>query len=350
MNPADKAVLRLTLGLGLAVLVAYGFAFSIPFVVCLMSILVLCKPGPPLPPAKALVIAVIFAALVASGVLMVPILEHYAWSGILLTGAILYGVFFMGLAGANPLTMVLVISFALIPVVGVADQAIVGRLSTTLAVGILIGALVSGVSNALFPDPPTRAANRPAPAASRKVAHWIALRATIIVMPVFVLALTDPSFYIAAIMKTVALSQQAGDVDARSAGGELVGSTLMGALIAAVVWLGLSLHPSLWMLTLWMMGAALWAGSGTFGTRSTSFRPTFWSNALITILILVGPAIEDSASDKSVFEASAVRTGLFVAVALYAWGAVWVLERWRNSRRLGLRSEQTRLNKAHDIR
>src|ERR1700748_733339 len=111
MDPADKAVLRLTLGLGLAVLVAYGFALSIPFVVCLMSVLVLCKPGPPLPPAKGLIIAVIFATLVASGVLMVPVLEHYAWSGILLTGAMLYGVFFVGLASVNPLMMVLVMSF-----------------------------------------------------------------------------------------------------------------------------------------------------------------------------------------------------------------------------------------------
>ncbi len=340
MNSADKAVLRLTLGLGLAVLVAYGFALSIPFVVCLMSILVLCKPGPPLPPAKGLVIAAIFATLVASGVLMVPVLEHYAWSGVLITGAILYAVFFAGLVSANPLTMVLVLSFALIPVVGVADQAIVGKLSITLAIGILIGALVSGVSHALFPDPPGPITNRAAlTRPSHQVARWIALRATAIVMPVFILALTNPSFYVAAIMKTVALSQQAGDIDARSAGSELVGSTLMGALIAAVAWLGLSLCPNLWMLTLWMMGAALWTGSGIFRTRSTSFRPSFWSNALITMLILLGPAIEDSASGKSVIEASVVRTGLFVAVALYSWGTVWVLERWRNSSAPRLRSE-----------
>jgi Protein of unknown function (DUF2955) len=340
MHRADKAVLRLTLGLGLAVMIAYGFALPMPFVVCLMSLLVLCKPGPPLPLTKGLVIAAIFAALVASGVLMVPLLEHYAWSGILITGTILYGTFFFGLVRTNPLTMVLVISFTLIPVAGVADQAIVGMLSATLAIGILTGGLVSSASNALFPDPPARAANRPAPAfASHETAGWIALRATVIVMPVFVLALTNPSFYIAAIMKTVALSQQAGEVEARFAGGELVGSTLVGALVAAVVWLSLSLHPSLWMLALWMMGAALWTGSGIFRTRSTSFRPSFWSNALITMLILLGPAIEDSASGKSVLEASAVRTGLFVAVALYAWGTVWALERWRNSRRPGLLSE-----------
>ena len=333
MDHADKAVLRLVIGLGLAVLVAYGLALPVPFVVCLMSVLVLCKPGPPIPLVKGAVIALIFAALVAAGIMMVPVLENYALSGILLTAAVLYGVFFLGLRSGNPLTMVLVISFALIPVAGVADQALVGMLSVTLAVGILTGTLVSALSNAFFPDPPVPAAKRPGPPSpSRAAAGWIALRATLIVMPVFVLALINPSFYLAAIMKTVALSQQAGEVDARSAGRELVGSTLMGALIAAVLWLGLSLLPNLWMLMLWMMAAALWTGSGIFGARATAFRPSFWSNALITALILVGPAIEDSASGKSVLEASAVRTCLFVGVALYAWATVWALERWRTSK------------------
>ncbi len=50
--PADKAVLRLAVGLGLAVLVAYGFALQMPYVVCLMAMIVLCKPGPPIPPLK----------------------------------------------------------------------------------------------------------------------------------------------------------------------------------------------------------------------------------------------------------------------------------------------------------
>ena len=340
MNRADKAVMRLALGLGLAVLVAYGGALPMPFVVCLMSVLVLCKPGPPLPLAKGAIIAAIFAGLIACGVLMVPLLENYALSGILFTGVVLFGLFFLGLVRGNPLTSVLVISFALIPVAGVAEQATVGMLSMTLAVGILTGSLVSVVSSALFPDPPASAANRQGlPSVSHEAARWIALRATLIVMPVFVLALTNPSLYIAAIMKTVALGQQAGDVDARSAGSELVGSTLMGAFIAGIVWLGLSLHPNLWMLTLWIMAAALWTGSGIFRTRSTSFRPSFWSNALITMLILIGPAIEDSANGKGVLEAAVVRAGLFVVVALYAWGSVWALECWRNSKRAGMISE-----------
>ena len=333
MARSDKAALRLTIGLGLAVLVAYGLALPMPFVVCLMSVLVLCKPGPPIPLVKGALVALIFAALVAAGVVMVPLLENYALRGILITATVLYAIFYFGLRSANPFTLVLVISFALIPVAGVADQALVGMLSVTLAVGIVTGTLVSSLSNAFVPDPPAPAGKQPAaPTLSRTTARWIALRAILIVMPVFVLALTNPSLYFAAIMKTVTLGQQAGEIDARSAGRELVGSTLMGALLGALAWLGLSLLPNLWMLTLWMMAAALWAGTGMFGARTTAFRPSFWSNALITMLILLGPAIEDSASGKSVLEASVVRTCLFVGVALYAWATVWLLECWRSAR------------------
>lgn len=50
------------------------------------------------------------------------------------------------------------------------------------------------------------------------------------------------------------------------------------------------------------------------------------------MLLLLGPAIEDSANGKDVLTASAMRVALFVAVALYAWATVWVLEHWRATR------------------
>ena len=333
MHPGDKAALRLTIGLGLAAFIAYGLALSVPYVVCVMAVLVLCKPGPPLPLLKAVVVALMFAALVAAGVLMVPLLEHYAVAGVLLTAVLLFALFFVGQLRKQPLTTVLVLGFTLIPIAGVSEQALVSLLSVALAVGVLVGAVVSAASNAVFPDPPLPAAAADIAAApDRDSARWIALRGTLIVMPVFVLALTDPSFYLAAIMKTVALGQQAGETHARTAGRELIGSTLMGALMALAAWLGLSLWPSLWMLMLWLMAAALWAGSALFGARPTRWRPSFWSNALITALILFGPAIEDSASGKSVLEGGVMRVSLFVGVALYAWATVWALERWRARR------------------
>ncbi len=80
-----------------------------------------------------------------------------------------------------------------------------------------------------------KAAKAP-PAVSRETASWIALRGTLVVMPVFVLALTDPSFYLAAIMKT-RCARPAGRFDRHALGRrELVGSTLMAAAMALVVW------------------------------------------------------------------------------------------------------------------
>jgi hypothetical protein len=44
------------------------------------------------------------------------------------------------------------------------------------------------------------------------------------------------------------------------------------------------------------------------------------------MLILLGPAVEDSVNGKDVYAAFAVRMGLFVAVTIYAWLAVYLLE------------------------
>lgn len=330
MHRADKAVLRLGIGVGLSVLIAYGLALPMPFVVCVLTVLLLCKPGPPIPFVKGVVIAAVIAALLVAGVLMVPLLENYPLTGVVLTGAVLYAVFFAGARSASPLTIILVIAFTFIPVAGVADQALATVLSVAVGVGLGTGVLVSGISHAFFPDAPESAKIAAAPASvSREAASWTALQATLVVMPVFVLALTNPAFYLAAIMKTVTLGQQADATNARSAGRELVGSTLMGAWMAALVWFGLSLRPNLWMLMLWIVAAALWAGVRLFRVKPTTFPPSFWVNALVTMLILLGPAIEDAAVGKDVYSASATRVALFVGVALYAWATVWALERGR---------------------
>ena len=205
---------------------------------------------------------------------MVPLLEYYAFAGVLLTAVVLHALFYSGLVGGNPLSTVLVLSFAVIPVAGVAEQALVGELSVALATGVGIGVLVSAVSHALFPDPPapagaTAAKARPEPEA----AAWIALRATLIVMPVFVLALTDPSFYLAAVMKTVALGQQAGETDARSAGASWSARRWQAPRSQRESGPACRSGPSLWMLMLWLVSAALWTGSAMFGVRRTRMRP-----------------------------------------------------------------------------
>ena len=70
MHSADKATLRLTLGLGLAALIAYGMALTVPYAVCVMAVVLLSKPGPPLPLAKGIIAALVIAGMVAAGVVL----------------------------------------------------------------------------------------------------------------------------------------------------------------------------------------------------------------------------------------------------------------------------------------
>src|SRR6478735_4590171 len=107
MGNSDKALLRLAIGLGLTVLVAYGTGQQLPFVSCVLAVIFLCKPGPPMPFVKGVVVGAVVAGVLLGGVLMVPLLKHYALSGVLLTGLLLYAVSFAGARKANPLTMIL---------------------------------------------------------------------------------------------------------------------------------------------------------------------------------------------------------------------------------------------------
>jgi hypothetical protein len=332
MHPADKAVLRLATGLGLAAVIAYGLALPLAFVVCALPVVALCSPGPPMPFGKGAMMGLIVAGLLAAGLLMVPLLEHYPVTGVVLTCVVLFAVFFAGARSGNPITTIFVIAFTVIPVAGYAAQPLALALAQALGTGLGVGAVVNGVSHALFPDPPRPVGAAPPAGPSPEAARWQALQATAVIMPVFLLALTNPSLYLAAIMKTVMLGQQAGVTGARAAGRELVGSTLMGALMAAVMWAGLSLLPNLWMLTLLIVAAALWTGARIFRVRPTSFPPSFWVNALITMFILLGPAIEDAAVGKDPYAASATRVLLFIGASFYAWAVVWVLEGWRASK------------------
>ncbi len=170
---------------------------------------------------------------------MVPILEYYPVTGVLLIGALFYAVSFAGARKANPLTLFMHVALVFIPVAGFANQA----LATVLANGwdrAPIGVLASAISHALFPDAPAPAKVAAAPAcASPEAAGWTALQATLIVMPVFMMALTNPALYLQCIMKTVGWDSRPSATNARTAGRELVGSTLVGAVMAMLVWGGL---------------------------------------------------------------------------------------------------------------
>ncbi|MNI51847.1 hypothetical protein D3C73_1065910 [compost metagenome] len=262
---------------------------------------------------------------------MIPVLRYYPVSGVLLVGVSLFLVFRYGLRGGNNLIVTfLVIGLTMIPAAGVADFDLAATVIGALVKGLLLVVLIVAVSHWLFPDP----ANAPSPPAAPPLPPGetgrVALRATLIVLPTFVLVLIDPASYLPIILKAVSLGQQSSTT-ARHAGRELVGSTLLGGALAVLFWCALSLFVHLWMFFLWMLLFGLVLARKLYGLTPTGFSPGFWLNTFITLIILLGQSVQDSAAGKDVYTAFAIRMGLFLLVTLYACLMVRLLDR-RTSR------------------
>jgi hypothetical protein len=328
MHNADRAVLRIGTGIALATGICYGLALPMPHLGVIMAWVVLCKPGEPLGLKMGLAGGLLLMGMMIGGVLLVPLLTHYALATVLLVALLLYVLMQQAMAGKGAAAMLLIMAITVIPVAGLIEQALAIAIAQMMALGILVGTLVNRLAHALFPPQPVAGtASKPVPQPPEHPKR-LALRAVVIVLPVWLLALGNPAFYIPAVMKTVALGQQSTSLNARETGRELVLSTLMGALLAFVLWLGLSLWPSLLMLVLMLGLMTLWLARRLIRLVPGRFPPSFWSNAWITAIILFGPAIEDSATGKDVWLAAAMRCGLYLLVAGYGWFCIWVLEQW----------------------
>ncbi|SDD76359.1 Protein of unknown function [Cupriavidus sp. YR651] len=323
-----RRALRLALGTALSLTISFGFQWPIPMVAPVLAVFLFASLDRPVTAKAALAMAVLVALTTASGLLLVPFLLYASLSGVLMAGLALFLAFRYGLRGGNNLVATfLAAGIALIPVAGTLDTGLALSVIGALARGLLLGALALNVCHWLIPD---RDASPPAarPAVSAHDADRMAWRATLVVMPAFLLALTDPASYLPIIMKAVSLGRQSCTT-ARSAAMELLGSTLLGGLLAIVFWFALGLFVHLWMFFLWTLLFALVIARRLYAIRPTRATPGFWLNSLVTLIILLGQSVEDSAAGKDVYRAFAIRMGLFIGVSLYAV----VMLRWLDRRR-----------------
>ncbi|WP_233971228.1 DUF2955 domain-containing protein [Lelliottia sp. WAP21] len=319
--------MRISCGSAIAALVCYSLALPMPHLGCIMAWIVLCQ-GNPLPVGKGIAVGMLLMITLTGGVLMVPFLTHFPAPTLLMTALLLYLLMLMGLAGKSTQAVLLMAAVTIIPVAGLIEQSLATGIAQMMGLGIIIGTIVNYLALVLLPPSPTRIVTEKVPLLP-DAPHQLALRAILIVIPVWLLALSNPAFYIPAVMKTVMLAQQNASLAAKQVGRELVLSTLMGAFLAIILWSGLSLWPSLLMLILLLALISLYVARRMVRLVPDRFTPSFWSNAWVTALILLGPAIEDSSAGKDVWLASAMRCALYVAVALYGWACIVLIEIWR---------------------
>jgi hypothetical protein len=336
-----RRTFRLGLVTALSLALAYGLGVQFPFFAPLFGFLLTSAAGPP-PGLKGLLgLLLVVTITLGVGLVLTPLLGKYPVSAVLIIAAGLYFSAFIGVGlGKAQVGTLLTVGFTLIPAAGQVSYALASSLVEGLLLGIAMAILCQWIVYPLFPEDSHKKTQAKPAAVAAGESRWIALRSMIIVLPPVLLAFTNPTLYMPLIMKAVLLGQQGSVVSARSAGHELLGSMFLAGLFAMLFWFALKLCPNLWMFFLWMLLSGIWFAGKMYGIFASRFSPSFWLGVVVNLLILLGPAVEDSAAGKDVFKAFAVRFGLFVVVTLYAWGAIFALE-WLRAHYAGAGPEAT---------
>ena len=322
-----RRALRLATGTALSLAISFALDLPIPVVAPVFAVFLLATVNRPLAWQDGLRLVLVLALTTGSGLLLVPLLRDYSLAGVLLIGLCLLLAFRYGLSGGNNLVATfLVVGLTMISAAGVANVDLAMTVVGALVKGLLLAVLVLALCHGLFPEP----ASAPGAAADRTMrkdeAVRLALRATLVVLPAFLLALTDPAGYMPIIMKSVSLGRQSCTTSTRGAARELLGSTLLGGLLAILFWFALKWFVHLWMFFLWMLLFALLVARKLYAISATRYTPGFWLNTLVTLIILLGQSVQDSVAGKNVYTAFAVRMALFIGVTLYACLMVQLLD------------------------
>jgi hypothetical protein len=340
MQLQARRVFRLALTVALALVAGYGLGMRLPFLAPLFALILTATPGPPMAARQLLGLVLVVMITLGSGLLMIPLLQNYPAAALLVVALGLFFSFYVTVNRGKALVgMLLSIGLTMISAAGLVSFALALAVIKALVAGIVIAVLCNRVAHVFFPED-ARAAAPGAAAGGAEQSLWIALRATLIVMPAYFIALTNPAMYMPLIMKSVQLGSAGTVHDARHAGRELLGSTFLAGCLAVLFWVLLKLAPELWLyfglMLLFMAYIAAWM----YRVLPTRYPSTFWQNTGVTLLILLGPAVEDSSNGNDVYQAFAIRMTLFILVTVYAILAMRLLEYWR-ARRLARRCEPT---------
>jgi hypothetical protein len=330
-----RRIFRLGTIPALALAVAYSLHLPLPFIAPLFAFMFAGLPGPPMGSKSLLGLLLVVLISLGLGLLLIPLLLHYQFTAILLVAVGLYFSSYLTVnMGKALFGTLLTIGFTLISAAGTVSFILATMIIQSLSLGIGVAVVCQWIIYPWFPEDPAPTAKKPAEISTPDQSNWIALRSTAIVLPVYWLVLSNPTAYMALIMKAVLLGRQSSTVDARSAGRELLGSTFLGGIFAMLFWGLLGISTNLWMFFLWMLLFCLYFACKIYQLIATRFPASFWLNVAMTMLIVLGPGVEDSAGGNDVYAAFFSRMGLFILVTLYAWFAVYFLEHLRAQRRL----------------
>ena len=327
---AQQRIIRFAVGTAIALWFsqAFGWPFSFLAAVFAATFLGLPLPAPGL--KGGIMFMLILAAAMGLGLAMLLPLNEQPLAGVTLLTLLFFGLFYYGLRGGSPLVAALATAgLAAIPVVGVISIPAAVAVAKSLMVAGGVAMLAMWLAHAIFPDPPRPAgpmpAARPAVLPDSRAAARLAVRSTLVVMPVILWLLASGNVaYIAVAIKVASLGQQASTDDTRQAGRDLLVSTAIGGIAAIAIWMVLKIWPSLLLYTLLTLLSGLIMGRRIFDGPAFAPYGQMFSYAFVTMLIILGPAVLDSgdAAGGRLVE----RILMFAGATLYAVFAVRIFD------------------------
>ncbi len=344
---ANQRTYRLTFGLALSLWFTNAFNWPASFVAAIVVAMILAMPLPAPPLKLTLVIYLKILAALLLGLVVVWPLKMYPVAGLVFIFLGLFLAFFyVGIGRVSGLTVMLaIIGFAVVPSIGANSVDAAVAMAGGMALALAFVPLFLWIAHAVFPEIPmprqgAKAADKTPPEKKKPpssvIAHF-ALRPVIIVAPVFFFILSTPngSDYIAMLIKAATLAAQANVASTTKACKEMIVSTVIGGLIALGIWELTRMWPSLTWYVLLHVIAALFVGRKIFKGPGLTPSASMWSYALVTALIINGPAVFGSGfTGEPSGMRSWMRIAQFLFVSVYASGAVYVFDYfWQKKQR-----------------
>lgn len=331
---AARRILRLALGAALSLFCSQVFGWPLSFIAPVLTLFILSLPLPVPGIKQGLIFVLAMLAPMVLGLAMLPFLEHARWAGIVLTAlALFYSFYYTARGGSAVMGTFMTLGLTLVVTVGSVNSSVLVILIKALAINAVVAVTFVWVAHALLPDPshqpaaattPPPAPRKPDPAEARRSA----LRSLLIVLPMvlaFLFMSASPA-YTVVMIKVASLGQQASADDSRQMGRSLLTSTLWGGAGAIAAWQLLSAWPSLILYTLLIALAGLFYGRRIFHGAAVHHDFSTWSYAFLTMLVILAPAVLDTATSSGADAAFWSRLFLFLVIAIYGTAAVAVFD------------------------
>ena len=130
-------------------------------------------------------------------------------------------------------------------------------------------------------------------------------------------------FAVAVMIKVASMGPQATTDHSRAMGRSLLESTIWGGIGAVIAWQWLTVWPNLLIYSLLIAIASLLYGKRIFVGLGMHPKAGMWSYALLTMIVVLAPAVMDSQGGSAAGAAFYSRLFLIALVAVYGSVAVF---------------------------